>query len=112
MMISDAGDVVVVPFPFSDLPIAKPRPALVISPAASNERGGTTLLAMITTAAGGSRSDDTPLTHLQAAGLKAPSMLRLKLFTLDNRLIARRIGRLSAVDRKSARVAVGALIAL
>jgi len=55
-MISDAGDVVVVPFPFSDLPIAKPRPALVISPAASNERGGTTLLAMITTAAGRSRS--------------------------------------------------------
>jgi len=39
-------------------------------------------------------------------------MLRLKLFTLDNRLIARPIGRLSAVDRKSARVAVGALIAL
>lgn len=111
-MICDAGDVVVVPFPFSDLPVAKPRPALVVSPTTANEQGGTTLLAMITTAPGGLRSDDTPLTDLQPAGLKTPSVLRLKLFTLDNRLIARRIGRLTAVDRKSARRAVGSLIGL
>lgn len=112
MTIFDAGDVVVVPFPFSEIPIAKPRPALVVSASSSNERSGTTLLAMITTAAGGARSDDTPLIDLDAAGLRAPSVLRLKLFTLDNRLIARRIGRLSASDRLRARVAVDALIAL
>lgn len=111
-MICDPGDVVVVPFPFSDLPIAKPRPALVISSAALNESGGTTLLAMITTAAGGLRSDDTALNDLQAAGLKMACVLRLKLFTLDNRLIAKRIGRLSDADRKAARRAVGTLIAL
>ncbi|MES2835873.1 MAG: type II toxin-antitoxin system PemK/MazF family toxin [Pseudomonadota bacterium] len=111
-MICDPGDVVVVPFPFSDLPVAKPRPALVISPTALNETGGTTLLAMITTAAGGLRSDDTALNDLQAAGLKMACVLRLKLFTLDNRLIAKRVGRLSDNDRKAARRAVGALIAL
>lgn len=111
-MICDPGDVIIVPFPFSELPVAKPRPALVISPSAQNESGGTTLLAMITTAAGGLRSDDTPVTDLEAAGLKAPSVLRLKLFTLDNRLIAKRVGQLSTSDRKAARRAVASLIAL
>lgn len=98
-MICDAGDVAVAPFPFSDLPVAKVRPALVISPAASNEREGETLLAMITTAAGGSRPGDTRLVDLTEAGLRSTCVVRLKLFTLDNRLISRRIGQLSRQDR-------------
>ena len=111
-MICEPGDVIIVPFPFSDLPVAKPRPALVISPPAVNESGGATLLAMITTAAGGLRSDDTPLTDFDAAGLKMACVLRLKLFTLDNRLIAKRVGRLSDADREAAGRAVGALFGL
>ncbi len=111
MTISDAGDIVVVPFPFSDLPVAKPRPALVVSASASNDREGTTLLAMITTASG-SKPGDTPVQDGEQAGLKAASVLRLKLFTLDNRLIARRIGSLTARDRRAARVAVSRLFAL
>ncbi len=35
-MICDAGDVVVVPFPFSDIAVAKARPALVVSSAKAN----------------------------------------------------------------------------
>lgn len=112
MTICEAGDVVVVPFPFSDLPVAKPRPAVVLSARAANAAGGTTLLAMITTASGGLRADDTPLADPGAAGLKTPSLLPLKLFTIDNRLIARQIGQLSPADRKSARRAVSAFIAI
>lgn len=112
MTICEAGDVVVVPFPFSELPVAKPRPALVLSPGPANAAGGTTLLAMITTASGGTRADDTPLSDLGSAGLRTPSMLRLKLFTIDNRLIARQIGQLSANDRKAVRRAVTAFIAI
>ena len=36
---------------------------------------------------------------LKGAGLKTKSLVRLKLFTLDNRFIARRIGVLAARDR-------------
>ena len=35
-----------------------------------------------------------------AAGLHAPCLVRLKLFTLDNRLIVKNIGRLVAADRQ------------
>ena len=98
-MICDAGDVVVVPFPFIDMPVAKVRPAVVISAAQANEREGGTLLAMITTAAGGSRPGDTQLLDLEAAGLRSTCVVRLKLFTLDNRLLSRRVGRLSDQDR-------------
>lgn len=47
----DAGDVVVVPFPFSDRDAAKRRPALVCSGAEFNNRAKHLVLAMITTAA-------------------------------------------------------------
>lgn len=111
-MIFEAGDVVVVPFPFSDLAISKPRPALVVSSSVTNEPNGTTLLAMITSAGAGRHATDTPLGDLQAAGLLTPCFVRLKLFTLDNRLIARRLGALSANDRTAARQAVSRLMAL
>lgn len=112
MTTCDAGDVVIVPFPFSDLPMARPRPALVVSGAVSNARDGTTLLAMITTAAAGAKTSDSAIRDLDGAGLRTPSVLRLKLFTLDNRLIARRIGVLSERDRRTAREAVATVFAL
>lgn len=111
-MICDAGDVAVVPFPFSDLPVAKPRPAVVISSAATNALEGETLLAMVTTAAAGDRPGDTRLMDWADAGLKVSCVVRLKLFTLDNRLIARRIGALSDLDRSASRIALARLIAL
>lgn len=111
-MICDAGDVAVVPFPFSDLPVAKVRLALVISSARSNQDEGETLLAMITTAARGGRPGDTRLLDLDAAGLNTPCVVRLKLFTLDNRLIARRTGRLSVRDRALAAAAIRTMIAI
>lgn len=39
---------------------------------------------------------------LNAAGLNMPCMVRLKLFTFDNRLIIKKIGRLSPSDRRRA----------
>ena len=111
-MICEAGDVAVVPFPFSDIAVAKPRPGVVISSAVSNDQAGETLLAMITTAAAGGRPGDTQLNDLAEAGLKTPCVMRLKLFTLDNRLIARRVGALSAPDRKAAGMAIRRVIGL
>lgn len=111
-MICEAGDVVVVPFPFSDIPVAKARPAVVISSETANADEGATVLAMVTTAAAGGRPGDQPITDLTAAGLKSTCVVRLKLFTLDNRLISRRIGKLSEDDRRAASRAIKGLIAL
>ncbi len=97
-MISDPWDVVVVPFPFAEKPGDKRRPALVLSTKPFNETGHT-ILAMITTRGHHPWPGDTHLEDLPAAGLRTPCMVRLKLFTLDNRLVLRRLGHLSEPDR-------------
>ena len=56
---------------------------------------------MITTVADRPWPGDTGLSDYQAAGLHQPCTVRLKIFTLDNRLILRQIGDLAASDRKS-----------
>jgi mRNA interferase MazF len=92
------GDVVVVPFPFTDKQATKRRPATVLS-SNKNFSCGHSILAMITSAGNASWPLDTPITDTEKAGLQAASVIRMKLFTLDDRLILRRIGRLSAPDR-------------
>jgi mRNA interferase MazF len=93
----DRWQVVAVPFPFSERPGAKRRPALVLSNASFN-RAGHTVLAMITTAEHAPWPGDTPLEGPQAAGLHVSCLVRLKLFTLDNRLIQKRLGALIPTD--------------
>jgi mRNA interferase MazF len=110
-VICDPGHVVVVPFPFTDRAAAKRRPALVVSRRAFNGAGHT-VLAMITSAVHAGWPGDTPLEDLEGAGLKAASLVRLKLFTLDNRLILRRIGGLSKPDRRAVRENLEALVGL
>ena len=97
-MISEPWDVIVVPFPFSERPDAKRRPALVLSKTAFNENGHT-ILAMITTKAHRPWPGDTDIEEHDTAGFNIPCRVRLKIFTLDNRLILKKIGHLSAADR-------------
>jgi len=98
MTICDRFDVAVVLFPFIDRARAKPRPALVLSGRAFNAAHGATVMAMITTAAFTRWQSDEPIINLARAGLSAPSVVRFRLFTLENGIVARRIGRLSRVD--------------
>lgn len=97
-MISERWDVVVVPFPFTDRPVAKRRPALTLSRREFNGHGHS-ILAMITTKSDPPWPGDTLLADPVAAGLPAASIVRLKVFTLDNRLIAKIAGSLSSGDR-------------
>jgi len=94
----DRWDVVVVPFPFSEKAGGKRRPALVLSNRDFN-RAGHAVLAMITTKGHDPWPGDCEITDLEAAGLPLPCIVRLKLFTLDNRVILRTLGRLGDADR-------------
>jgi mRNA interferase MazF len=92
--------VVKVPFPFVDRQASKNRPALVLSDENTfNAMIGHTVMAMITSAKHSDWPLDTVIQDLEAVGLKAPSKIRLKLFTLDNRFILRQLGQLSQKDR-------------
>lgn len=99
-MTFNAFDVVVVPFPFTDKTTAKRRPALVLSDAqAFNLQVGQAVMAMITSAKNSDWPLDTEIRDLDSAGLPSPSMIRMKLFTLDEKLIIRKAGKLAEPDQ-------------
>jgi mRNA interferase MazF len=97
-MTCDTWDVVSVPFPFTDSSQTKRRPALVLSSRPFNETGHV-ILAMITSAMQPAWPTDTHIRELQAAGLRRPCCVRLKLFTLDTRLLVATLGRLAEPER-------------
>jgi len=98
-MIYSPWDVVVVPFPFTDRQDTKKRPALVLSNMEFN-RSGHSVLAMITTKGHVPWPGDSEIKEYSSAGLNLPCQVRLKVFTLDNRLLLKKIGRLSENDSK------------
>jgi mRNA interferase MazF len=100
-MIYEPFDVVVVPFPFADSAQTKRRPALVLSQHTNfGDKIGHFVLAMITSRKNAPWPLDSEIINKKQSGLTAPSIVRMKLFTLDNRFIIRKVGRLSDSDQK------------
>ncbi len=88
------GEVVVVPFPYSDLSQSKRRPAVVITVLS----GGDLILCQITSQAvldGDAAALN--ISDFASGGLSQPSNIRPnKLFTADKRIILYKAGRLKA----------------
>jgi mRNA-degrading endonuclease toxin of MazEF toxin-antitoxin module len=101
MMNYEPGEIVIVPFPFIDKPVQKLRPALVLSNNPGGENGNYLVLAMITSAKRSRWESDIILEEWQAAGLKAESIVRWKIFTIEDELIKEKRGKLSANDFKA-----------
>jgi mRNA interferase MazF len=101
------GDVALVRFPFTDVSTTKKRPALVLARTARSPRNRLTTLAMITSQVEALRLEgDVLVEDWKSAGLLHPSLLRLaKIATVDETLVEKTIGALSAADLASARVA-------
>ena len=105
-MICERFEIVIVPFPFVDSARTRPRPALVLSSDGFNRQNGHSVLAMITRATHTRWPSDHAIADLGPTGLRDSSVLRFKLFTLDNRILARRIGELSEADRQGCAAAL------
>lgn len=106
-------DVVKVPFPFTDRPVKKFRPALVVSGHEEfNGPVGHSVMSMITSARHSRWPLDVVIEDLAAAGLPAPSMVRMKLFTLDHRLIQSTLGSIGERDRLAVSDALARLLNL
>jgi mRNA interferase MazF len=80
------GDIVRVPFPYTDRKTQQHRPALVISNGAVDEDGNLLWVAMITAAANRPWPGDCPIVDYAAAGLPIPSVVRpAKISTIQAR---------------------------
>jgi mRNA interferase MazF len=92
----EQGDVVRVPFPYTDRSTRQRRPALVVSRGGLGEDNRLLWVAMITSAENRSWADDVPLGETYAAaGLPAPSLIRpCKLATIESGH-AEKIGRVN-----------------
>ena len=106
-------EVVVVPFPFTDRKTDKRRPALILSDDITvNTPSGHAVLAMITSQKNPDWPLDTTITGIRQTGLSAPSKVRMKLFTLDSRLIIKKIGMLIDSDKNAVRKALQSLLGI
>jgi mRNA interferase MazF len=93
-------DVILVPFPFTDLSSAKRRPALIVSPDSYNA-GKDVVIAYITSQINSSfRLGDYKLQKWKEAGLPKISMIRMKFATIDKAIIIKTIGKLEDIDRE------------
>ncbi len=94
------GEVVLVPFPFTDQSTAKQRPAVVVSSTRYNAERPDLILMAITSQ---QRSDpavgELAVRSWHAAGLLKPSAIKPILTTLEQRLVRRRLGLLDENDR-------------
>jgi len=96
----EKGDIVLIPFPFTDLKGNKNRPALVLI----NSDLDITL-AFISTQLKWKEETDILLKPTKNTGLKKESLLRLsKLATIDKNLALGRIGRLDANNLKQVNI--------
>lgn len=91
------GDIVLLPFPFTDLSAARTRPAVVISVEGFQRATSDFTVAMITSVPR-TTPYDYELKNWQAAGLLRPSWVRARLATLDPALVRYQPGRLSNTD--------------
>jgi mRNA interferase MazF len=95
----DRWDIVIAPFPFTDIAHGKPRPVVVLSHAAFNKNHRHVITAMITTGSGSRWESDHLILDLPPTGLKHASLVRWKLVTLSLDIIPRKIGALGQIDR-------------
>ena len=96
-----AGDVLVVPFPYTDRLAEKRRPALVVSSDAVLEEGYL-WVAMITSASNPPKRHDRVIADLASTGLSSPSRVRpLKVACIEPDRIVRRAGSLAEADAEA-----------
>jgi mRNA interferase MazF len=105
------GDIVLVPFPFTDQSASKQRPAVVISNARRNVvQPDVIIMAVTSQLAGSARSADVLVIEWQAAGLLKPSAIKPVIATLERALIIRKLGSLQPDDRTSLSAALASLL--
>lgn len=105
------GDVVLVPFPFTDQSTTKQRPGVIVSSAAYHRATRDLILMAVTSQLRGSSAfGETLVQDWQAAKLLKPSAIKPVLTTLEQALVIKTLGKLSQRDSQALREAIGRII--
>jgi mRNA interferase MazF len=100
MPVFEPGDIIKVPFPFTQKPVKQFRPALVVSSTELQEVLGLLWVLMITSAKNRPWAGDVKVAHLDEAGLPAPSVIRCARIAAIDASAATRIGSLGQAQFK------------
>jgi mRNA interferase MazF len=95
------GDVVLVPFPFTDQSTTKKRPAIVVSSQTYNTERPDVIIMAVTSQVRSENTFDIPVAEWQQAGLLKPSVVKPVIATIEKTLIIKRLGRLGEKDQKT-----------
>ena len=98
------GDVVVVPFPFTDQSAIKKRPAVIVSSERyGRERPDVILMAVTSQVRPAPTVGEVAVRDWQTAGLLKPSVIKPIIATVEARIVRRQLGRLQADDQAALR---------
>ena len=92
-------DIVLVPFPFTDLSSTKKRPALVVSPNQYNAMDDLVIAFITSNLAGNEKFGDYLINSWQQSGLPLPSKLRMKFATVSKDVVLKKIGSIPAEEQ-------------
>ncbi|MEC4818162.1 MAG: type II toxin-antitoxin system PemK/MazF family toxin [Scytonema sp. PMC 1069.18] len=96
------GDVVLVPFPFTDQTATKKRPAIIVSSSSyQRERSDLVLIAVTSQANPATSFGEITISEWKAAGLLKPSIVKPVLTTINKELVIKKLGQLEEVDRQA-----------
>lgn len=105
------GDIVLVPFPFTNQSASKQRPAVVISSSAYNRaRPDLIMMAVTSQLRPEAGFGEIWLRYWRAAGLLKPSAVKPVMATLEQRLAIRTLGALASEDREALRRSLDQII--
>ncbi|WP_176222250.1 type II toxin-antitoxin system PemK/MazF family toxin [Tuberibacillus sp. Marseille-P3662] len=91
------GDMILIPFPFSDLTGNKKRPALILNKPDAYRQPH--LICMMITSVQRNTPSDILISQWKEAGLLKPSMARVnKIFTIDAPMVREKLGHLKQDD--------------
>lgn len=105
------GDIVLVPFPFTDQRRTKKRPAVVVSSERYHtKRPDLIILAVTSQVRPAPAVGEAEIVKWKKAGLLKPSVLKPLLATIEKGLVLRKLGQLEDEDRRTLRAVLDEIL--
>jgi mRNA interferase MazF len=105
------GDIVLVPFPFTDQSTTKKRPALIVSSDSYNrQRPDIIIMAVTSQMRSISYFGDVSIEDWKQAGLLKPSVIKPIFTTIEKGLVIKKLGRIGSKDHSSLKAALKTIL--